>query len=47
MNDKNLLEPFANIIFLAIQDKDAIQYNEQHQDKIKEFYNWSKNYNWK
>lgn len=47
MNDKKLLEPFANIIFLAVQDKDAIQYNEQHQDKIKEFYNWSKNYNWK
>ena len=47
MNDKKLVEPFANIIFLAIQNKDAVQYHDQHADKIKEFYDWSKNYRWK
>ncbi|WHF51826.1 tetratricopeptide repeat protein [Chryseobacterium gotjawalense] len=47
MNNKNLIEPFANIIYLSYQNKEAIDYKEKHSDKIEEFYKWSKNYNWK
>lgn len=47
MQNKNLVETFANIIYLSTQNKDAIQYSEQHSDKMEAFYNWSKNYNWK
>ncbi|SFI51598.1 tetratricopeptide repeat protein [Halpernia frigidisoli] len=47
MNKKNLIEPFANVIYLSSQNKEATEYAEKNSDKIKEFYNWSKNYNWK
>lgn len=47
MNKKNLIEPFTNIIYLSSKNKEAIDYTEKNPDKIEEFYNWSKNYNWK
>lgn len=47
MEKKNLIEPFAYIIFIPSKNSDVIQYNKEHSDKIEEFYNWSKNYNWK
>ena len=47
MEKKNLIEPFAYTIFRPSQNPDIIQYNKEHSDKIEEFQNWSKNYNWK
>ncbi len=47
MKKKELIEPFANIVFLSSQNKDAIDYFEKNQDKINEFYSWSDNYKWK
>lgn len=47
MEKKNLIEPFAYTIFLPSKNHDVIQYNTEHSEKIEEFQNWSKNYNWK
>jgi len=47
MRKNNLIEPFANTLFLSVQDKDAIQYVEQNQSKLEDFYDWSANYKWK
>ncbi len=47
MEKKNLIEPFSYIIFNPSQSTDVTQYYKEHSDKIDEFYNWSKNYNWK
>lgn len=47
MNDKNLIEPFANIIFLSNKNIDAQKYKDENPGKIEQFYFWSKNYIWK
>lgn len=47
MKKNNLIEPFANIVFLSVQDKNAVQYSEQYPNRIEEFYDWSISYNWK
>lgn len=47
MEKKSLIEPFAYTIFLPSQNPDVILYNKEHSDKIEEFQNWSKNYNWR
>jgi len=47
MNEKNLIEPFANIIFLSIKDISAQKYKEENPGKMEQFHFWSKNYIWK
>lgn len=47
MNQKKLLEPFAYIIFIPKQSTDVIKYHEENAQKIKDFYQWSDNYDWK
>lgn len=47
MNEKDLIEPFANIIFLSIKDISAQKYKEENPGKMEQFYFWSKNYIWK
>ncbi|SKC11488.1 TPR repeat-containing protein [Soonwooa buanensis] len=47
MKNKNLIEPFSNIIFLTVNNENAIEYNKKNSERINEFYNWSKNYTWK
>lgn len=47
MRKNNLIEPFANMLFLSVQDKNAIQYSEENRDKLENFYDWTTNYNWK
>lgn len=47
VNKKDLVEPFANIIYLTVKNTDALKYKEENQGKIEQFYLWSKNYNWK
>ena len=46
MENKKLIEPFANIIFLSNQSPDVLKYHEENSQKIQEFYDWSKNYKW-
>ena len=47
MKNKNLIEPFSNIIFLSLNNENAIEYSKNNSERINEFYNWSKNYTWK
>lgn len=47
MKAKNFLVPFSNVILITNDDKDAIRYYEEHSNNIKEFYEWSKAYQWK
>jgi hypothetical protein len=46
MENKKLIEPFAFIIFLPTQNSEVIKYHQENDEKIKEFYDWSKNYKW-
>lgn len=46
MENKKLIEPFAFIIFLPTQNSEVIKYHQENAEKIKEFYDWSKNYSW-
>lgn len=47
MKEKNLVEPFVNSIFLAVKNKDAMDYQKNQASKLEAFNNWSKNYQWK
>ena len=47
MKNKNLIEPYSNIIFLSANNADASEYYRLNPGKIEQFYNWSKNYEWK
>jgi len=47
MKNKNLIEPFSNIIFLSTSNENALEYSKQNFEKINKFYEWSKNYSWK
>lgn len=47
MKNRNLIEPFSNIIFLSANNGHATEYSSLNPDKIDEFYLWSKNYDWK
>lgn len=44
MKDKNMIEPYANSVFLAKKDENATQYAKKNKDKMAEFYDWSKNF---
>ena len=46
MKNKNYVNTLSNIIHLS-QNKDAEAWMKQNPDKVKEFYNWLKNYQWK
>ena len=47
MKNRNLIEPFSNIVFLSANNGDATEYSNLNPDKIEAFYLWSKNYDWK
>ncbi|MBO6184611.1 MAG: tetratricopeptide repeat protein [Chryseobacterium sp.] len=47
LKDKNLIEPFANIVFLPSQSDDVKKYHQDNTNEIQRFYEWSKNYDWK
>lgn len=47
LKDKNLIEPFANIVFLPSQAEDVKKYHQDNANEIQRFYEWDKNYPWK
>ncbi|MBM7420924.1 MULTISPECIES: tetratricopeptide repeat protein [Chryseobacterium] len=47
LKDKNLIEPFANIVFLPFQEEDVKKYHQDNANEIQRFYEWDKNYPWK
>ncbi|WP_210150612.1 tetratricopeptide repeat protein [Chryseobacterium scophthalmum] len=47
LKDKNLIEPFANIVFLPSQEEDVKKYHQDNANEIQRFYEWDKNYQWK
>lgn len=47
LKDKNLIEPFANIVFLPSQEEDVKKYHQDNANEIQRFYEWDKNYPWK
>lgn len=47
MKNKDLIEPFAYIVFVDSSSEDISRWYKKNQVKLDEFYDWSKNYDWK
>lgn len=47
MQDKQLIKTFAYIAFATSTEPDVSDWLKSHKDEIKQFYDWSKSYNWK
>jgi len=46
MKNKKLIEPFAYIVYVNAETEDVAKWHKKNQDKLDEFYEWSKNYKW-
>ncbi len=46
MKEKDLLEPFAYLIFISSDKKHIKKWFDKNDDKIMDFYGWSKKYKW-
>lgn len=47
MKNKKLIEPFAYIAYIDSGTEDIAKWHKKNQDKLDNFYEWSKNYKWK
>lgn len=47
MNDKNYLETFAYLVFASSDDSGVSKWLKTHETELKEFYAWSKEFEWK
>lgn len=46
MKNKDMIEPFAYIVYVDSSSEDVAKWHEKHQDKLDKFYEWSSKYNW-
>lgn len=46
MQKQDLVNTFANIAFVAKNDKDAMKYLKENKEKVDAFYQWSDEYTW-
>ena len=46
MRDKNLIKTFAYIVYTSSGDPKVSDWLKMHTEDVKQFYDWSKNYNW-
>lgn len=46
MKDKNLIEPFAYIVFASDDNPDVSNWIKSHQPEIDKFYEWSDKFSW-
>lgn len=47
MKDRNLITTFAYIAFASADDPEVSKWLQSHKKEIRDFYNWSKGFNWK
>lgn len=47
MNDKDLVETFAHIVFASTDEKENKEWLHSHKKEIDDFYDWSKAFAWK
>ncbi|MBJ2125677.1 tetratricopeptide repeat protein [Flavobacterium sp. IB48] len=46
MKNKKLIEPFAYIAYVDAETDDVVKWHKKNQNKLDDFYEWSKNYKW-
>ncbi len=46
MKNKKLIEPFGYIAYVDANTDDVVKWHKKNQDKLDDFYEWSKNYKW-
>lgn len=46
MKKNKLIEPFAYIAYVDAGTDDVVKWHKKNQDKLDDFYEWSKNYKW-
>ncbi|MCR4030347.1 MULTISPECIES: tetratricopeptide repeat protein [Flavobacterium] len=46
MKNKKLIEPFAYIAYVDAGTDDVVKWHKKNQNKLDDFYEWSKNYKW-
>lgn len=46
MKNKKLIEPFAYIVYVNSDEDDVVKWHKKNQNKLDDFYEWSKNYKW-